>query len=147
MYFLGLGFFSALFISLIVLLGLRGQARATPNPSLPLLLIPVSQLSLEIVNYLVMRIFPPRTLAKMDFEDSGIPDAFRTLVVVPMLLTDPGTIGAEVGKLEIRYLANQEDNLLFSLFTDYTDSDQRSRVRMTAAAPDRDSMPGSLNQR
>ena len=74
-----------------------------------------------------MRVFPPRTLAKMDFEVSGIPDAFRTLVVVPMLLEDPQTIGAEVDKLEIRYLANREDNLLFSLFTDYTDSRQAHR--------------------
>jgi cyclic beta-1,2-glucan synthetase len=65
-YFLGLSFFSALFISLLSL-------------------IPASQLSLEVVNYLVMRVFPPRILAKMDFEASGIPDAFRTLVVVPML--------------------------------------------------------------
>ena len=59
----------------------------------------------------------------MDFETSGIPDAFRTLVVVPMLLVDAETIRAEVEKLEIRYLANREANLLFSLFTDYTDSD------------------------
>jgi len=32
-----------------------------------------------------------------------------------------------VEKLEIRYLANKESNLLFSLFTDYTDSDQAHR--------------------
>ena len=41
-----------------------------------------------------------------------------------MMLVDEETIRAEVEKLEIRYLANKEDNLLFSLFTDYTDSDQ-----------------------
>ena len=51
-------------------------------------LIPASQIAVEVVNYLVMRIFPPRTLAKMDFEVPGIPDAFRTLVVVPILLED-----------------------------------------------------------
>jgi cyclic beta-1,2-glucan synthetase len=39
-----------------------------------------------------------------------------------MMLTDPETIGAEISKLEIRYLANREDNLLFSLFTDHMDS-------------------------
>jgi cyclic beta-1,2-glucan synthetase len=123
-YFIGLGFFSALFISLIVLLGLRGQTLETRILIFLLSLIPASQLALEVVNYLVMRIFPPRTLAKMDFEVSGIPDAFRTLVVVPMLLVDSQTIGAEVDKLEVRYLANRENNLLFSLFTDYTDSEE-----------------------
>jgi len=63
----------------------------------------------------------------MNFEVSGIPDAFRTLVVVPVFLADPETIRAEVEKLEIRYLANKEGNLLFGLFTDYTDSDQAHR--------------------
>jgi cyclic beta-1,2-glucan synthetase len=87
-----------------------------------LLLIPVSQLAIEVVNYLVTRMLPPRPLPKMDFEESGIPDAFRTLVVVPMMLVDAGTIHCEVEKLEIRYLANKEANLLFSLFTDYTDA-------------------------
>jgi len=63
----------------------------------------------------------------MNFEVSGIPDAFRTLIVVPVLMGDAETIRAEVENLEIRYLANKEGNLLFSLFTDYTDSDQAHR--------------------
>jgi cyclic beta-1,2-glucan synthetase len=126
-YFIGLSFFTAAFLSLIVLLGLSGQSFEIRLLIALLLLIPVSQLSLEILNYLVMRLLPPRTLPKMDFEDSGIPDSFRTLVVVPTLLADPETIDTEVDKLEIRYLANKEDNLLFSLFTDYTDSEQKHR--------------------
>ena len=89
-----------------------------------LALIPASQLALEIINYLVTRLLPPRLLPKMDFEDSGIPDAFRTLVVVPMMLVDGQTVHSEVERLEIRYLANKGDNLLFSLFTDYTDADE-----------------------
>jgi cyclic beta-1,2-glucan synthetase len=126
-YFLGLSFLSALFISLIVLLGRRGQTPGIRLVIALLLLIPVSQLALEVLNYLVMRLLPPRALPKMGFEVSGIPDAFRTLVVVPVLLRDAETIRAEVEKLEIRYLANKEGNLLFSLFTDYTDSDQAHR--------------------
>ena len=123
-YFLGLGFFTAVFVSLIVLLGLRGQTHVIQLLMTLLLLIPTSQLSLEVMNYLVTRLLPPRPLPKMDFETSGIPDAFRTLVVVPMMMVDAETIRAEVDKLEIRYLANKEANLLFSLFTDYTDSDK-----------------------
>jgi len=126
-YFLALSFFSALFISLIVGFGLGGQSPGIQLSIALLLLIPASQLAIEVVNYLVMRLLPPHTLAKMDFEDSGIPDAFRTLVVVPVLLVDEEAIKGEVEKLEIRYLANKEANLLFSLFTDYTDSDQAHR--------------------
>ena len=123
-YFLGLGFMTAFLVCLIVLLGLKGQTTGIRVVIVLLLLIPASQLALEVLNYLVTRLLPPRTLPKMDFEAAGIPDTFRTLVVVPMMLTDAETIRVEVEKLEIRYLANLEDNLLFSLFTDYTDADQ-----------------------
>lgn len=123
-YFLGLGLFSALFMALFIGFGLAGQRLGVGLLIALLLLIPVSQLALEILNYLVMRILPPRALPKMDFEAAGIPDTFRTLVVVPVMLTSAETIRAEVEKLEIRYLANKNDHLLFSLFTDYTDADQ-----------------------
>jgi cyclic beta-1,2-glucan synthetase len=125
-YLLGLGLLCALFISPIVLIAFPGGMPEIRLLLILLSLIPVSQLALEILNYLVTRILPPRVMSKMDFS-SGIPDAFRTLVVVPMLLDGPRTIGAEVDKLEIRYLANKEDNLLFGLFSDFTDSRDEHR--------------------
>jgi cyclic beta-1,2-glucan synthetase len=120
----GLAVISALFLALIYRLGLGAQPPAIQALIGAAALLPVSQLALELLNYLIVRILPPRTLPKMDFELSGIPDAYRTLVVVPILLTDTETVHAEVEKLEIRYLANREDNLLFSIFSDFTDSDQ-----------------------
>ncbi|WP_237754247.1 GH36-type glycosyl hydrolase domain-containing protein [Geobacter sp. OR-1] len=135
-YFLGIGGFTAMFLSLIAALTI-GLSPAIKMGLLLFLLIPVSQLAIEVVNYLITRLLQPRPLPKMDFEDSGIPDEFRTLVVVPMLLTNAETVSAEVEKLEIRYLANKEANLLFSLFTDYTDSaaltaEDDSRLLQTA---------------
>lgn len=127
-YFLGIGLFFISFMLLFTFfvpppsIGLVGWSSATYLGLLLLLLIPVSQLAIEVVNYLIMRILPPRPLAKMDFAASGIPDDFRTLVVVPMMLVNRETIIDEVEKLEIRYLANKETNLLFSLFSDYTDA-------------------------
>jgi cyclic beta-1,2-glucan synthetase len=121
-YFLVFGAFSALLVSLITGFAMNGQTPGIRLFTALLLLVPVSQLSIEVVNYFVTRLLPARTLPKMDFEDSGIPDAFRTLVVVPMMMADDETIRAEAEKLEIRYLANKEANLLFSLFPDYTDS-------------------------
>jgi cyclic beta-1,2-glucan synthetase len=127
-YAAGIGGCSVLFL---VLVGLVGPARPVGPVRLLclllLLLIPVSQLAIEVVNYLITRLLPPRSLPKMDFEVSGIPDAFRTLVVVPMMLVNTDTVRAEVEKLEIRYLANKEANLLFGLFTDYTDAATLSR--------------------
>lgn len=89
-----------------------------------LALLPVSQLAVQIVNYLVTRLIPPRTLPKMSFQSIGIPDAFRTLVVVPLLLADDISIGEEIEKLEVRYLANPDGNLIFALFSDLPDAAQ-----------------------
>jgi cyclic beta-1,2-glucan synthetase len=133
-YALGIGGLSALFVAATVGMALitgAGQEGASPwlfSTLVLLLLIPASQLAIEVVNYLVTRLLPPRPLPKMDFEDSGIPDAFRTLVVVPMMLSNAQTVRAEVEKLEIRYLANKEANLFFSLFSDYSDSATLSRA-------------------
>lgn len=85
--------------------------------------IPASQLAVQVVNYLVTLLLPPRLLPKMSFEKEGIPDEFRTLVVVPMMLNNLDTVRDEINKLEVRYLANPDANLLFSLFSDYTGSD------------------------
>jgi cyclic beta-1,2-glucan synthetase len=106
--------------------GLAGIPLPLQILSILLLLIPVSQFSLEVEEYLLTRLLPARTLPKMDFETLGIPDACRTLVVVPLLLANPDTIREEVSKLEIRYLANPENNLLFGLLTDFMDSDAAS---------------------
>jgi cyclic beta-1,2-glucan glucanotransferase len=121
-YFAGIGFFLVALVSLLVLVGLRGETAGIQLFVALLLIIPASQLSLEVVNYLVIRLLPPRTLPKMDYRVSGIPDAYRTLVVVPVMLVDPATIEDEAEKLEIRYLANRGNNLLFGLFSDYMDA-------------------------
>ena len=99
-----------------------GAATVFDLAALILMALPSSQVASEWTNYVITRILPPRRLPKMDFSQTGIPDAYRTLVVVPMLLSDEDTIENEVDKLEIRYAANPEDNLVFGLFSDYVDA-------------------------
>ncbi len=57
----------------------------------------------------------------MDFE-YGIPDEFRTMVVIPTLLTSPRRVGMIIEGLERRYLANRDPNLWFGLLTDFGDA-------------------------
>jgi cyclic beta-1,2-glucan synthetase len=85
-----------------------------------LALFPLSELAIQILNALVVSVFLPGTLAKMDFR-RGIPDSDATLVVVPMMLSSLETCRREIEKLEVRFLANRESNLFFSLFGDYVD--------------------------
>ena len=86
-------------------------------------LLAASQIAVQLVNYLLSLLLPPRLLPKMSFAKGGIPDEFRTLVVIPMLLGSEGSLRREIEKLEIRYLANPDPNLVFGLFSDYADAD------------------------
>ncbi len=86
-------------------------------------LFPLGDLSIQIVNALVISLLPPDLLPKMDFRE-GIPREDATLVVIPMMLTDLEVVRREVERLEVRYLANREENLFFSLFPDFTDSQE-----------------------
>ncbi|HUI71153.1 MAG TPA: glycosyl transferase, partial [Spirochaetia bacterium] len=124
LYVSAFGTLTILFVLAIALVSLNGHPPYARLLAALLLILPASQLVIELLNYLVTRLLPPRALPKMDFKVCGIPDEFRTLVVVPMLLGNVESIQAEVEKLEVRYLANRETNLLFSLFADYRDAEQ-----------------------
>ena len=94
-------------------------------------LFPLGELSIQVVNALVISLLPPALLPKMDFR-KGIPSENATLVVIPMMLTSLEVVRQEVEKLEVRYLANREENLFFSLFSDFTDSVERTASTDTA---------------
>nr|AEQ20570.1 cellobiose phosphorylase [uncultured bacterium CSLD10] len=92
---------------------------------LTLALFPLSELAIQIVNALVISLFPPSILPKMNFKE-GIPSDRATLVVVPMMLSSESVVKDEVGKLEVRFLANPEANLFYALFSDFTDAPEIS---------------------
>jgi cyclic beta-1,2-glucan synthetase len=91
-----------------------------------LALLPLSELSVQIVNALTISFLAPVTLPKMDFE-RGIPPEDATLVIIPMMLGSVEGIDREIEKLEVRFLANPDPNLFFGLFSDFTDHDNPSR--------------------
>jgi len=80
-----------------------------------------SQCAISAVNWFASVIRRPRAVPRMDFEH-GIPDACRTIAVVPTLLTGARRIAALVEGLERRYLANRDPNLWFGLLTDFGDA-------------------------
>ncbi|MEJ2653361.1 MAG: cyclic beta 1-2 glucan synthetase, partial [Gammaproteobacteria bacterium] len=89
-------------------------------------LIGVSALAVPLVNLLVTRLLPPRALPRLDFSQGGIPDAHRTMVVVPTLLSKPQEIDGLLEDLEIRYLGNRDPNLFFALLTDFRDAPEQT---------------------
>jgi cellobiose phosphorylase len=84
-------------------------------------LFSVSSLAIALVNLFATRLVTPRPLPRMDFS-KGIPPESSTLVVVPTMLTSPENIGHLADALEVRFLANRDDNLRFGLLTDFRDA-------------------------
>lgn len=89
-----------------------------------LALIPLSEIVVQVFNYVLVRFLPIAALPKMDY-DAGIPESAKTLVIVPMMLTSEEEIQEEVNRLEIRYLANTDDRLQYGLYSDYKDAPQQ----------------------
>lgn len=85
--------------------------------------IPASDLAVALVNRLVTKSMGPRVLPKLDFS-KGIPSGFRTLVVMPTMLSSRDTIQENLERLEIHYLCNPDGYLQFALLTDWTDATQ-----------------------
>jgi cyclic beta-1,2-glucan synthetase len=80
-----------------------------------------TRLAVPLVNWFSTIWVHPKLLPRMDFS-TGIPAEFRTLVVVPTMLSNKAYIEELVEGLEIRFLANKEVNLHFGLLTDFIDS-------------------------
>ncbi len=81
----------------------------------------MSQLALELVNCLAMSFVTPLALPRMNFL-KGIPLEFRTLTVVPTMITSVKSIERLVEALEVRFLANRDEHLFFGLLTDFLDA-------------------------
>ena len=82
-----------------------------------LLLLPVTQGAVDLINNTVTAIFKAYALPKLDFS-KGVPQAFTTLVAVPTLLVKEKQVRELFEELEVRYLANQDPNIHFGLLTD-----------------------------
>ena len=86
-------------------------------------LVPASEIAVSLVHRGVPVLVPPRLLPKLDLA-RGVPPDLRTLVVVPMLLTNHEEIEEQVERLEVHYLANPEGHLHFALLSDWADAEE-----------------------
>ena len=84
-------------------------------------LLCTSQLAVAVVNWLATLLIIPQQLPRMDFS-KGIPPESQTLTIVPTMLTSAEGIEDLIEALEVRFLANRDDNLHFGLLTDFQDA-------------------------
>jgi cyclic beta-1,2-glucan synthetase len=111
----------------IALGGVPAIERVGPPHALAILIalvVAASHLSVAIVNWLVTRSLAPQSLPRLSLE-SGVPDTLRTIVAIPCLLTSDAEASALVEALEIRYLANRDENIYFALLADFVDAPEQ----------------------
>ena len=101
-------------------------------------LLPVSELAIGLLNLLVTTHVPPRQLPKLDMR-GGIPAADRTMVVVPVIIDTEPHVESLVDDLEVRFLANRDPHVHFALLTDCRDS-------RSPTEPDDDALVGAARQ-
>ena len=122
--------FSISFITLSISAGILFKAHSDTQNSWLLVtivflsLLCASQLTIAVVNFFATLLVKPHLLPRMDFSKS-IPSNFRTLIVVPVMLTGNEETENLIEALEVRFLANRKDNLHFALLTDFTDANQQ----------------------
>jgi cyclic beta-1,2-glucan synthetase len=86
-------------------------------------LVPASDFALSVLNWDITHMLPPRLLPSMETRNGIAADA-RTMVVVPTLLTSEATVDQLLERLEVHYLANQDEQVYFALLGDYADAPQ-----------------------
>ncbi|WP_080904103.1 GH36-type glycosyl hydrolase domain-containing protein [Parabacteroides sp. Marseille-P3160] len=86
-------------------------------------LLCVSQLVVDLVNWLSMLLISPKVLPRLDFSE-GIPTENTTMVVIPTMLSSIDSIEKLIDNLELHYLSNRDANLHFALLTDFLDAEQ-----------------------
>ena len=88
-----------------------------------ILLIPVSQLFVQVFNQLLMRFVRPKVLPKLDYS-KGIPKESSTMVVIPTIVGNKEKIKEMFDVLETFYIINKTSNLYFTLLGDVKAADK-----------------------
>jgi cyclic beta-1,2-glucan synthetase len=83
--------------------------------------LPASDIAVAVLNRLVTEIVAPEVLPQLEWLE-GVPTEFRTLVVVPTLLTDAAEVEEQVERIEVHFLANADGEVRFALASDWSDS-------------------------
>lgn len=85
--------------------------------------LPATEVATTFLNRTVAGCLGARVLPGLELAD-GIPQALRTLVAVPTLLTSIAEIEEQVERLEVHHLAGSGGDLTFALLTDGVDADE-----------------------
>ncbi|MBC7842812.1 MAG: carbohydrate-binding protein [Gemmatimonadaceae bacterium] len=111
---------------MLVTLGVMLLIESDAPQSMILLLLlaffPALDIAVTVLNQLVTALLPPHTLPRLDLHEHGVPEAFRTAVVIPTLFARVEDVRDALETLEVQFLANREAHLHFAVLSDFTDA-------------------------
>ncbi len=84
-------------------------------------LLPATEVATALVNRAVSASFGAISLPGLELND-GVPQALRTLIAVPTLLTGKADLLEQIERLEVHHLAGRGGDLSFALLTDGLDA-------------------------
>ena len=90
-----------------------------------LLLIPVSELVIQIIQYILGKVVKPQIIPKLNFYN-GIDEKNSTMVVIPTIVKSKEKVQELMKSLEVFYLANKSKNIYFTLLGDCSESKSES---------------------
>ncbi len=147
MYFGSIALFIGLFMAVVVTLTLGGSAISWWVILLfAVLLLPLSELAVGMVNQVLTLFLPPRVLPKLDVKN-GITSEDATFVVIPSMLARSASAAVLLERLELHYLANPDPNLRFALLTDFTDAPRETLPQDEGLIDDAIERIRALNQK
>ena len=90
-----------------------------------LLYIPISEIVIKAIQYILSKTVKPKIIPKLYFKDN-IPEKYSTMVVIPTILNSKKKVQEMFRNLEVYYLANKSKNLYFTLLGDCTSSSKET---------------------
>ncbi len=108
-------------LTLLVSFFLSGYLFKSRIISFLLVLVPVSEVIIQLTNKVMARFFGTQPIPKMDFTKE-IPKSEKTMIVIPTLLKDTKKVNQMFKNLEAYYLNIGTDNVYFSLVGDGKES-------------------------
>jgi cyclic beta-1,2-glucan synthetase len=84
--------------------------------------VPSSEVAVTLVQRVVTLLVPPRRLPRFSLE-GGVPEASRTMVIVPALLSSASEAKELLEHLEVQAIGNLEPNVHFAVLADLADAE------------------------
>ncbi len=92
--------------------------------SLLIFFIPSTEAIIQLAQWILGKTVKPKMIPKLDFQN-GIPEKYKTMVVIPTILDSKEKTEKLIEKLEVFYLANKSKNIYFTLLGDCTQSNTK----------------------